>query len=376
MATTSTLLASKAKAKAKTAQTGKKKPIGKQQMVCLIHPSGVTELSDASFYLCKGDSIFSQTGRVLICKDCCKKLYQKYYTQTQDAKLSMYYTCRKMDIAFVNQVYESSWVESKEDWTGLLGFYMKNYNSLGSANGWNYSFDDSQSVEETAQDVDDRYEKIESANKLTKDEKQARKDVIQALDEDPFEQFPISDQKYLYKKLIDYFKDEDILEDTYKVSQITQLVLGNNQIRIFSNELARLNMNPIANIGDIKLLNNVIKDIVANNDKIAKENGISEKNKRSQSSGGNTLGSLMKNMRSLGFEESEQDYYDMKKAYGMQQAEIKSLQNIKEQIMFDDQDIDDMITYQRELIRDLQQTNMDKDEQIRSMIEGDNNGTS
>lgn len=371
MASTQALL--KDKAKAKASPRGKKKPVDKQQLVCLIHPTGVTELSDASFYICKGESIFSQTGKILICKDCCKRLYQKYYTETQDPKLAMYYSCRKMDIAFINQVYETAWTESKFDWTGVLGFYMKNYGSLGTANGWNYSFDNSESVEDTSKDVEEAYEKIESANKLTKDEKQAKKDVIQALDEDPFEYLPISDQKYLYKKLLDYFKDEDILEDSYKVSQIIQLVMNNNQIRIFSNELGRLNLNPLDNMDKIKQLNNVIKDIVANNDKIAKENGISEKNKRNQSSGGNTLGALMKTMRTFNFEDAEQDYYDMKKAYGMQQAEIKSLQNIKEQIIFDDQDMDDLVTYQRELIRELQQTNMDKDEEIRRLIEGDKN---
>lgn len=371
MASTQALL--KDKAKAKTSPTGKKKPVDKQQLVCLIHPTGVTELSDNSFYVCNGESIFSQTGKILICKDCCKKLYQKYYTETQDPKLAMYYSCRKMDIAFINQVYETSWAESKFDWTGVLGYYMKNYGSLGKTNGWNYSFDDSENVEDTSKDVEEAYERIESANKLTKDEKQAKKDVVQALDEDPFEYFPISDQKYLYKKLLEYFKDEDILEDSYKVSQIIQLVMNNNQIRIFSNELGRLNLNPLDNMDKIKQLNNVIKDIVANNDKIAKENGISEKNKKNQSSGGNTLGSLMKTMRSFNFEDAEQDYYDMKKAYGMQQAELKSLQNIREQIIFDDQDVDDLVTYQRELIRELQQTNMDKDEEIRRLIEGDKN---
>lgn len=372
MASTEKLLASKAKAKT-SAPRGKKKPVDKQQLVCLIHPSGVTELGETSFYVCKGESIFSQTGKILICKECCKRLYQKYYTETQDPKLAMYYSCRKMDIAFINQVYETAWAESKSEWTGVLGFYMKNYSSLGTANGWNFSFDDSENVEDTSKDVDEAYEKIESVNKLTKDEKQAKKDVILALDEDPFEYLPISDQKYLYKKLLEYFKDEDILEDSYKVSQIIQLVMNNNQIRIFSNELGRLNLNPLDNMDKIKQLNNVIKDIVANNDKIAKENGISEKNKKNQSSGGNTLGALMKTMRSFNFEDAEQDYYDMKKAYGMQQAEMKSLQNIKEQIIFDDQDIDDMVAYQRELIRELQQTNMDKDEEIRRLIEGDKN---
>jgi chromosome segregation ATPase len=73
-------------------------------------------------------------------------------------------------------------------------------------------------------------------------------------------------------------------------------------------------------------------------------------------------------MRSLNFEEAEQDFYDMKKSYGMQQAEIKSLQNIKEQIMFDEQDIDDMINYQREMIRDLQSKLMDKEEELRVLV--------
>ena len=373
MSTTESLL----KDKKSKPRVGKKKPVEKPKLFCLIHPNGITELAESQFYVVKGESIFSQAGKILMCKNCCSRLYQRYYTETQDPKLSMYYTCRKMDIAFINRVYESSMEESRGDWTRVLGMYMKNYSSLGAQNGWNYSFDNSESCDITADEADEIFDRSESSNKLTKDEKQAKKDVVLALDEDPFEAFPIQDQKYLYKKLLEYFKDEEILEDTYKVSQIIQLVVNNNQIRIFSNELGRLSLQPLDNMDKIKSLNNIIKDIVMNNDKIAKENGISEKNKKNQSAGGNTLGSLMKTMRNLNFEEAEQNFYDMKKAYGMQQAEIKSLQNIKEQIIFDEQDVDDMVNYQREMIRELQGKLMDKDEEIRVLIKGGvDNGTS
>lgn len=372
MATNEALLKNKKPA----TRTGKKKPVAKPQMVCLMHPNGVTELTESRFYMVRGDSVFSQVGKILICKDCCARLFQKYYLETQDSKLSMYYMCRKMDIAFINRVYESSSEECSGEWTRILGIYMKNYSSLGSQNGWNYSFDNSESCDMTAQEVDEIFDRSETANKLTKDERQAKKDVIHALDDDPFEEFPIQDQKYLYKKLLEYFKDEDILEDTYKVSQIIQLVVNNNQIRIFSNELGKLSLQPLDNMDKIKSLNNIIKDIVANNDKIAKENGISEKNKRNNTAGGNTLGALMKTMRGMNFEDAEQDYYDMKKAYGMQQAEKKSLQNIKEQIMFDEQDLDDIIAYQRELVKELQGKLMDKEEEIRVLTAGDKNGES
>jgi len=368
MATTEKLLADKAKAKARS---GKKKPVEKPKLFCLIHPNGVTELAETQFYVVRGESIFSQVGKIMICKACCSRLYQQYYTETQDPKLSMYYACRKMDIAFINKVYESSFEECNGDWTRVLGFYMKNYSSLGAKNGWNYSFDNSESCDMDSSEVAEESELIESRGKLTREEKEIKKQVVLALNEDPFDSFPIQDQKYLYKKLLDYFKDEEILEDTYKVSQIIQLVVNNNQIRIFSNELGKLNMNPLDNMDKIKSLNAIIKDIVMNNDKIAKENGVSEKNKKNQNVGGNTLGSLMKTMRSLNFKDAEQDFYDMKKAYGMQQAELKSLQNIKEQIVFDEQDIDDMINYQREMIRDLQGKLMDKEEEIRMLVSGE-----
>src|SRR5699024_10523866 len=95
---------------------------------------------------------------------------------------------------------------------------------------------------------------------------------------DPFEGYSESDQKFLYSDLLNYFGDEDVVEDQFLVSQIIQIVNNNNQIRkldyLLSNYMAD-NETLGEKASTIKSLNATKKDIVANTDKIAKENRIS-----------------------------------------------------------------------------------------------------
>lgn len=152
MATTEKLLASKAKTKSKA---GRKKAIEKPQLVCLIHPTGIIELPESKFYVAKGENIYSKIGKILVCKDCCARLFQDYYLKYNDEKLATYYTCRKLDIAFVNGIYESAYEESGKTWNKIFGLYMKTYSSLGNVNGVASCFDNSEDYNMTSEEVDD-----------------------------------------------------------------------------------------------------------------------------------------------------------------------------------------------------------------------------
>jgi hypothetical protein len=202
---------------------------------------------------------------------------------------------------------------------------------------------------------------------LNQEDTQVKEDVIRLIGYDPFAGYDIFDQKFLYNELMTYL-DEDTLDDSFKLSQIIQIVNNNNQVRKIDYAINKMSSNTqdlIKNQGDIKSATAIKNQIVTANDKIAKENSISVKNRGDKSAGKSTLTYMMKDYRELGFEDAEQDYYDQNKAYGMKLVADISNKSILEQLQFDENDLNDMLFTQRQLIQELQSKLMDLEEENR-----------
>lgn len=76
---------------------------------------------------------------------------------------------------------------------------------------------------------------------------------------------------------------------------------------------------------------------------------------------------MMDYLRELGFEDAEVDYYDQKKAYGMQRAADISMKAMAEQIQFDENDVSEIIIEQRNLIRDMENRILNLEEENRKL---------
>lgn len=188
---------------------------------------------------------------------------------------------------------------------------------------------------------------------LTKDELKAQEDVKRLLGYDPYEGYPIEDQKYLYNNLLIYL-NEDTLEDGIKLSAYLQIVNNNNQIRKLDFAISSLNSDiksMVENAKDINTLQDVKSKIVTSNDKIMKENSISVKNRGDKKAGRSTLTYMMRDLRELDFEEAEEDYYDQRKAYGMQLVADISNKSLLEQLSLDENNYVDIIKTQREKLQ-------------------------
>lgn len=205
---------------------------------------------------------------------------------------------------------------------------------------------------------------------LNETESKSKCDCIRLLGYDPFVGYEISDQKYLYNELIPYL-DEDTVEDPYKISVIVQIVNNNNQIRLTDLAINKLSGNVsslITNSKDIKELTDVKTKLNQVNDKLSKENNIALKHRGDSGAKNSTLGSIMKNLREMGFEKAEQDYYDMNKAYGIKQALDISHKSILEIINFDEQKQNELFKGQRELIQQLQDDKLKLKDEIRLLV--------
>lgn len=328
--------------------------------ICVHHKEGKNNiLSTSNFYDASSSSVYRNAlhNKIPICKDCITQIYQNYYAISKNIKWATYSTLRLLDVPFLNTIYEGASTSDKSviEWTQVLGRYMRTYNSLKTKNNWEYNFDNSEEVElEFTLDgeVQLKQQKIKWNNK----DKSTKKDVIDQLGYEPYEGYGDSDQKFLYNDLINYL-NEEILEDQYKVSILIQIVDNNNQIRKYQyvkNQYSSDYSMVLENSDKLKSLESLIKILVDSNDKIAKENAISEKNKKTQSINRSVLSGKMKYLRDFDLDALEVDYYDQKKSYGMQRAADISMKAINSQIQFDDNDANEIITIQRDLVQEME----------------------
>ena len=124
----------------------------------------------------------------------------------------------------------------------------------------------------------------------------------------------------------------------------------------------------VENSKDITALVDMTTKWNQQNDRLSKENNIALKHRGNSSSKNSTLGSIMKNLRELGFDKAEHDYYDMAKAYGMKFSADISNNSIIEILRFDDNDKNNIFKIQREKLQDLQEKELEYKGEIRRLI--------
>lgn len=292
-----------------------------------------------------------------ICADCVNDLMFEMQTRYKDTKIALMIVCHYLDIYFSEELYESV----KDN----ANFSFGNYTKL--LNGTQYKAKNfTSSLMEIlnkglkgSQLIQEERELKWSATEL-----QNKTDAINVIGYDPFEGYSEIDRKFLFNELIKYF-DDDIADDTYKLSQVLQIVNNNNQIRQY--DLIISSLNPLIESAKIKDLNGLKSNLVSSNDKIAKENEISVKNRSNKEVGKSTLGFLQKKLRTLNIKKAEADYYDQLRSEGTQWAIDMSHKSVLANALFDENDKQEIFTKQREKLIKIQQLLDDETEKSRQL---------
>lgn len=270
----------------------------------------------------------------------------KYYGKEL---LSIYFRCIAM-----RQDRAKSYEDSEKD-----GFIHQNNNMPKTAR---------ERIAQKYADINDNpdIEEAETKIRWSKADKQNRDYVIEAIGYDPFLDYPEEDRRFLFNQMLPYLEDDDNIEDAFKLSQILQIVNNNKQIHVCDKKIAILD--PLKDANDIKTLNSIKKDLVISNDKIAKENEISVKNRSNKDVGKSTLTYLMRDLRERDFDRAEADYYDQLRGEGTQWAISVSQKAILDHCLFDENDKKEVYETQLKLINDLYKELDDKKEQIRQLL--------
>lgn len=233
-----------------------------------------------------------KSGTSFICKRCAENIARrkdddgKFHEPT---KASVMEALEYIDKPFLNKIWDSSYFESKGDstkfnniWTSYIkNISMKQYVSMRWKDGDNFKkgfnpgqMDVSLPLHEEEKIAERERKKMSEAQD---DYEKNRRDVIKMVGYDPFENYPIEDDKpYLYASLIQMI-DEDAAQDGMKLRAIIQIVQQYNQIRKLNSAIDSYVSNPaniIDNIPAISKTNSTIKDMISSTNALAKDNGI------------------------------------------------------------------------------------------------------
>lgn len=311
-----------------------------------------------------------------ICTYCCDDFFARMREKYQDEKIALLVTCAEMGWFFSEKTY----MQMKEKNSGdiRLGDYIKRLNLSQNKNltfvDYVMSSINSEQFLRSKQEADDMMEE-----NWTDEERKNVETVIEVIGYDPFAGYQSSDRRYLFGELVKYLDDEEVVDDNYKLSQIIQIVNNNNQIRQYDLLIAQLK--PLTDSKDIQVLNEMKGKLVQSNDKIAKENEISVKNRSNKDIGKATLTYLMRDLREKDFDRAEADYYDQLKSEGSRWAAEVSMNAIQKNTFFDENDMREIDGIKRQMVVELQEKVDDLMEEKRQLLveiqklkNGDNDG--
>ena len=330
--------------------------------------------------------MFSLDQRTPMCKDCCKKSsLNEDGTINTDKLKEVLMRCDKPfyldDLSASKQSIKKENSFISDDEVELHGYDIltKYFTLNGARQNRAKSFSDSQAENFMHTNSNrTKSEKLEIINTYvdkkdikpepkqviwTDQDNQNKNYAIEVVGYDPFDEYPEEGRKFLYNQLSPYLEDDSNVDDAYKLSQILQIIKNNYQIDTCDKKMSQLD--PLKDADSIKTLSGIKNQLVQSNDKIAKENEISVKNRSDKAAGKSTLTYLMRDLREKDFDKAEADYYDQLRGVGTRWAVDMSITSIKQNGMFDENDKKEIYEMQLDLIDSLNQQVDELKEKVR-----------
>lgn len=348
------------------------------------------------FYISKSP-LFSVDGRVPVCKECIIKESLNEDGTINEIRLNK--ILKKIDRPYYKDLIESSIQSFKKEnsfvknedipyygkdilkiYFRLIAMRQDRAKSYEDSEKDGFIHQESNTSKKTKEAISQKYTDIKKEEQSTSfsipkkvekvkwsdQDKQNKQYAIDIVGYDPFEEYPEEGRKFLFNQLSPYLEDDSNADDAYKLSQILQIIKNNYQIDICDKKMAHLD--PLKDSENIKTLSDIKNKLVQSNDKIAKENEISVKNRSNKEAGKSTLTYLMRDLREKDFDKAEADYYDQLRSTGTQWAVDMSIKSIKENGLFDENDKKEIYEMQLDMINSLNREVDDLKEKVRLLI--------
>lgn len=293
------------------------------------------------------------SGLCRICKDCAADIAMPVEGETRlsPTKGTVDNALRALNKPFLDSVWDASINEAANQVTGktknnvwtsyVKNIQLPNYYSLTYTESDNYisgfySLDDDMVPKD--QEIVEQFEKN-------------KQDTLRLLGYLPFEKEKLSDQPFLYSQLIGFLdSSEEGNDDMMRISSIISIVRGFLQESQIDDMIAGLVKDPrnaTKNVGTVKSLQEMKKNITLSITKLAESSCISLKHSKNSVKGENTWTGKIKKIKDLDLRSYETNGFDMATCRSMQQVQEISDASILKQLHLDESEFSDMIAEMR-----------------------------
>lgn len=326
-------------------------------------------LVDSNFYT-SNSKLNTYTGRTSLCKDCLTNLYVSFLEETNDIRLSIYKLCQLLDFVYLENIYNTSlpekgWNKNNtiiQNGLEIWKKYIRIINSLQNYKG--YAFEHGDKIDLGGKEETENNEACNEISTIKQKEltnedleqkvkdKQNKEDTIRIIGYDPFEYEIEEDKSKMYAKLVNML-NEDTQEDEMKISALISIIKGQNQENKINDVITSLSSDTKSikdNIGTIKSLTDTKEKLNKSILATAKDNKLTDLWSGHKSAGSNTLSGMVKKLKEMDLQEAQVNLFDIQTSLGMLQVARLSSQAIVENLNFGDDDLLDMVKFQREKI--------------------------
>ena len=166
-----------------------------------------------------------------------------------------------------------------------------------------------------------------------------RRDIIHAIGYDPFENYPVEEDKPILYAQLNSFIDDETKNDGMKMGAVIQIVKKLNQAEKLNDQIDKYISDTSHAADNMPLIDKMAgssQKLMNVATTLAKDNGISVNFNNNKSKGANTLSGKFKKLMEIGLREAKINSFDIGTCQGMQQvAEISEAARHK-QIGYDE----------------------------------------
>ena len=318
-------------------------------------------LPKTSFYM----DIHNASGVTECCKACAFKVATNYNEETKEAVVtreSVIQACEMLNKPFVEKLFDAGASESSNQNAGkvksnIWTSYIKNVQSLDQYYGMQFSDSDHLKYGAVQKEDTEISEVVRAKNEeIMEQYKKNKRDVIHSIGYDPFENYPIEEDKPILYAQLNSFIDDETKNDGMKMGAVIQIVKKlnqaeklNDQIDLFISDTRKA----AENMGLIDKMAGSSKKLMDVANALAKDNGLSVNFNNNKSKGANTLSGKIKKLTEIGLRDAKINSFDVGTCQGMLQvAEISETARHK-QIGYDENIAQEIKDIKVELVEKL-----------------------
>lgn len=292
----------------------------------------------------------NQSGITPICKDCAKKLalsIGKDKVEHEPTKESVRLALRYLNKPFLENVWDASVAESENLASGKVksnywcsyakNIAMGNWNCLTYADSDGLQIEQQEKVEESQKENNNIVR--EKNEEILEQYKMNRRDTIHAIGYDPFENYPVEEDKPILYAQLNSFIDDETKNDGMKMGAVIQIVKKLNQAEKLNDQIDKYISDSSHAADNMPLIDKMASSsqkLMNVATTLAKDNGISVNFNNNKSKGANTLSGKFKKLMEIGLREAKINSFDIGTCEGMRQvAEISEAARHK-QIGYDE----------------------------------------